>query len=68
MLSKDEIFLTFSDLGFDVHYCHHGDIHINFDTVNPVIQAILNNWDKKGWAYKKYDKRNRNLENHNKTE
>ncbi len=66
MLSKDELFLYFSDLGFDVHYCHNGDIHINFDTINPIIQDILNNWDKKGWAYKKYDNKNRKPINLNK--
>ena len=65
MLGKDELTLKFSDLEFDVQYCYQGDVHINFDTINPIILDILKNWDKKGWHYKKYD--NRNPGNENKT-
>lgn len=65
MLGKDELFLDFSDMGFYVHYSLYGDISINFDTINPIIQDILKNWGKKGWYYKKYD--NRSPGNENKT-
>jgi hypothetical protein len=57
MLGKDELFLRFSDIGFDVQYSYQGDIHINFNTMNSIIQDILNNWDKKDWYYKKCDNR-----------
>lgn len=57
MLGKDELYLGFPDLGFDVQYSHHGYINIDFDTINPIIQDILKNWDKKGWLYKKSDNR-----------
>lgn len=63
MLCKDELILGFSEMGFNVQYCYQGDININFDTINPVIQDILKNWDKKGWHYKKCDNRYRGNEN-----
>ena len=52
LLGDNDIIITIPKFDVKIRYCHHSDIHLEYETQNDFIKEIIKYWRKNKWIEK----------------
>lgn len=48
-LGDNDLYITIPKFNLEILYCHHADIHIEYDEENEIVKTIRKSWQDKEW-------------------